>query len=35
LASAIDSAPNPDPARLAKLLPRFEKLLIEGILSIM
>lgn len=27
LASAIDSAPDPDPARLAKLLPRFEKLL--------
>ncbi|XP_062169334.1 TORTIFOLIA1-like protein 3 isoform X2 [Alnus glutinosa] len=27
LASAIDAAPDPDPARLAKLLPRFEKLL--------
>ena len=27
LASAIDGAPDPDPARLAKLLPRFEKLL--------
>ncbi|XP_059442766.1 TORTIFOLIA1-like protein 3 isoform X2 [Corylus avellana] len=27
LASAIDSAPDPDPARLARLLPRFEKLL--------
>ncbi|XP_061373518.1 TORTIFOLIA1-like protein 3 [Gastrolobium bilobum] len=27
LASAIDGAPDPDPARLAKLLPRLEKLL--------
>ncbi|KAI4343798.1 hypothetical protein L6164_011106 [Bauhinia variegata] len=27
LASAINAAPDPDPARLAKLLPRFEKLL--------
>ncbi|KAG4932726.1 hypothetical protein JHK87_046728 [Glycine soja] len=27
LAAAIDGAPDPDPARLAKLLPRFEKLL--------
>ncbi|KAF7806132.1 TORTIFOLIA1-like protein 3 [Senna tora] len=27
LSSAIDAAPDPDPARLAKLLPRFEKLL--------
>ncbi|TKY55151.1 Microtubule-associated protein TORTIFOLIA1 [Spatholobus suberectus] len=27
LASAIDGAPDPDPARLARLLPRFEKLL--------
>jgi HEAT repeat protein len=27
LASAIDAAPDPDPARLARLLPRFEKLL--------
>ncbi|KAK7304566.1 hypothetical protein VNO77_42447 [Canavalia gladiata] len=27
LASAIDGAPDPDPARLAKLIPRFEKLL--------
>ncbi|KAI9087649.1 hypothetical protein K1719_030519 [Acacia pycnantha] len=30
LASAIDAAPDPDPARLAKLLPRFEKLLRNG-----
>ncbi|KAI4336075.1 hypothetical protein L6164_014650 [Bauhinia variegata] len=27
LASVIDAAPDPDPSRLAKLLPRFEKLL--------
>ncbi|QCE13849.1 HEAT protein [Vigna unguiculata] len=27
LASAVDGAPDPDPARLARLLPRFEKLL--------
>lgn len=27
LSSAIDGAPDPDPARLAKLLPRFQKLL--------
>lgn len=27
LAAAIDAAPDPEPARLAKLLPRFEKLL--------
>ena len=27
LASAIDAAPDPDPARLARMLPRFEKLL--------
>ncbi|OWM90463.1 TORTIFOLIA1-like protein 3 [Punica granatum] len=27
LASAIDSAPNPEPAKLGRLLPRFEKLL--------
>lgn len=27
LASAIDGSPDPDPARLAKLMPRFEKLL--------
>lgn len=27
LASAIDGAPDPDPARLAKLLPKFQKLL--------
>ncbi|KAG7954706.1 hypothetical protein I3843_11G033200 [Carya illinoinensis] len=27
LAAAIDAAPDPDPARLAKLFPRFEKLL--------
>ncbi|XP_028784055.1 TORTIFOLIA1-like protein 3 [Neltuma alba] len=30
LASAIDAAPDPDPARLAKLLPRVEKLLRSG-----
>lgn len=30
LASAIDAAPDPDPARLSKLLPRFEKLLRSG-----
>ncbi|KAK4747302.1 hypothetical protein SAY87_026339 [Trapa incisa] len=27
LASAVDSAPNPEPAKLGKLLPRFERLL--------
>jgi hypothetical protein len=31
----IDAAPDPDPERLAKQLSRFEKLLTEGILSIM
>jgi hypothetical protein len=35
LALAIDAALNLDPARMAKLLPRFEKFLTEGILSIM
>jgi hypothetical protein len=35
LASSIDAALDPDPARLAKLLPWFKKLLTEGILSIM
>jgi hypothetical protein len=35
LASVIDAAPDSDLVRLANLLPRFEKLLTKGILSIM
>jgi len=35
LASAIDAGQDHDQARLAKLLPRFKKLLTKGILSIM